>query len=281
MGHKFLAFRFLHPLSILSLLSSVFASPDYFLPDSPYSAWVFLINHIVLPPGLNCFCPSCSCQGTNRPHLSHPLFCPRQHHLMGHPKPQGLEPHMLSPSKPSDTSSGQGSPIGLLSAENALWDTWHQGHSATWPLLCVHAQSLVPVSSQHSNARRWEPVVRVLGLHACQLPPSGWWCCAVGLISQEDRGTYFLYKVWNESVDIPLRLWLCMFMAFICSSSVFSSGLGLHLAECVWAEYFPQATHCHFCAWIKHQLLALFNAGFFPFAIFCCFHCFLIFLQFC
>lgn len=225
MGHKLLAFRFLHPLSILSLLLSVFASPDYFLPDSPYSAWVFLINHAVLPPGLNCFCPSCSCQGTNRPHLSHPVFCPRQHHLMGHPKPKGLEPHMQIPSKPSDTSSGQGSPTGSLSAENALRDTWYQGHSATWPLLlCVYAQSpcacLLP-AQQCQEVGACGPCVGLTHLQT----PTLWLvmlCCWIDF----SGGQRYLWKC-KMRAWIPERLWLCMFMAFLCMALPLYSHLDL------------------------------------------------------
>lgn len=77
---------------------------------------------------------------------------------------------MLSPSKPSDTSCGQGSPVGSLSAENALPDTWHQGHSATWPLWCVHAQSPCACLLPAQQCQDMEACVPCVGLTQLHTP---------------------------------------------------------------------------------------------------------------
>lgn len=90
---------------------------------------------------------------------------------------------------------------------------------------------------------------------------------AMGLISQDDRGTYLCKKELELRVWIPLRLWVCMFMALICFSSVLSASQNLHLDSTLLgvykpSNYFPRATSCHFCALIKLQLLALSNFRF-------------------
>lgn len=122
----------------------------------------------------------------------------------------------------------------------------------------------MPVSSQHSNARMWKPVFRVLGSHTCGLLPSAQCCCAVGLISQEGSSTSFLYKeVWNESLGTAEAQVVRVYgthLLFLCT------------LICTWTppccmcvsqvSYFPQATSCHFFVWIKDQLLTLLNCRF-------------------
>lgn len=87
------------------------------------------------------------------------------------------------------------------------------------------------------------------------------------MISWEDRGTYLPKKECELRAWIPLRPWVCMLMALICSSSVLSSSQNLDLdstllSVCKPSKYFPQATSCHFCAQVKFQLLMLSNCRF-------------------
>lgn len=189
---------------------------------------------------------------------------------------------MLSSSKPTDASSGQGSPVGSLSAENALPDTWHQGNSATWPLLCVHTQSPCACLLLAEQCQDVETCIPCVGQTHLQI--STLWlvmlCCRTDFSGRQG----YLFPVKSIKWDSGYH-WgsgcACLWHSSACPlySHLHLDSTLLNVYEP--SKYFPQATSCHFCARIKHQLLNFLTAGVFPFAIFCYFHCFLVFLQFC
>lgn len=164
-----------------------------------------------------------------------------------------------------------------LSAENALPDIWHHGDSSTWPLLCVHAQSPCACLLLAQQCQDVEVCFPCVGLAHLQAPAL--WLVMLCCRTDFSGGQRYLLPV-KRSVKWELGFHWSSGWACLWRSSVLSSALGLHLADCV-TKYFPQATSYHFCAWIKRQFLTLFNCGFLSICNILLFSLFLMFLQFC
>lgn len=151
--------------------------------------------------------------------------------------PQGWSRTCWALAHPLHTSARQGSPVGSLSAEDALPAPSTGGIQPLETILCVRAQS---------------PYVRLLPAQQCRdLEASCWcvglthlWTSALWLVTL-CHGTNFSggqrylppeKGVWAESLDTSEALGVRVdgtHLLFLCTLIFSESGLGLHLAECM------------------------------------------------